>query len=59
MVATTYDCRSAEFSLPVGGLLRVVLERRPRIPVLINNLNDQAEESKMNSIIFLLLGTAG
>ena len=43
----------------VNELLRPAAEQNPRIAALINNLNEQAAERKIVSVIFLSLGTTG
>ena len=54
MVAT-----NAIYSISVNEILRDVTEPNPRIPALINNLNEQAAERKVVSVIFLSLAAAG
>ena len=50
---------NAKYSISVSEVLRDVPEEHPRIIGLINNLNEQAAERKMVSVLFLPLGTAG
>ena len=49
----------AKYSISVNELLRPATEQNPRIAALLNNLNEQAAERKMMSVLFLSLGTAG
>ena len=49
---------NAGYSISVNELLRTVTAQQPRIPALINNLNEQAAERKIVSILFLSLGCA-
>ena len=46
---------NAKYSISVNELLRTVTAQQPRIPALINNLNEQAAEQKIVSELFLLL----
>ena len=41
------------------NMLRTPTENIPRVPALLNNLNEQAAERKVASILFLSLGVAG
>ena len=50
---------NAKYSLSVNELLRIVTEQAPMNLALINNLNEQAAERKVLSVLFLSLGTAG
>ena len=49
---------NAKYSISVNQTLRDVIEQNSRIAGLINNLNEQAAERKMVSVLFLSLGTA-
>ena len=49
---------NAKYSISVNDLLRTVSAQQPRILALINNLNEQAAERKIVSVIFLSLGWA-
>ena len=49
---------NAKYSISVDELLQNVTEQRPRIAALINNLNEQAAEPKLVSLLFLSLATA-
>ena len=49
---------NAKYSISVDELRRNVTEQTPRIAALINNLNEQAAERKLVSLVFLSLGTA-
>ena len=53
MVAT-----NAKYSISVNELLRPITQNQPRVPALINNLNEQAAERKLVSVLFLSLGSA-
>ena len=48
---------NAKYSISVNELLRTVTAQQPRIAALINNLNEQAEERKIVSVLFLSLGS--
>ena len=50
---------NAKYSISVNENLRKVTAQNPRIAGLINNLHEQAAESKVVSVLFLSLGTAG
>ena len=50
---------NAKHSISVIELMRRATEERPRQAALINNLNEQAAESKIVSVLFLSLGSAG
>ena len=50
---------NAKFPISVYEILRNVSEQNPWIPALVNNLNEQAAETKMVSVLLLSLGTAG
>ena len=50
---------NAKHSITITELLMTPTEAQLRQPALINNLNEQAAERKVVSILFLLLGTAG
>ena len=50
---------NAKYSISVNENLREATAQNPRIAGLINNLNEQAAESKVVSVLFLSLGTAG
>ena len=50
---------NAKFSISVNEILREVTAQNPRIAGLINNLNEQAAERKVVSVLFLSLGTVG
>ena len=50
---------NANYSLSLNELLRITTEQAPRNLAVINNLNKQAAERKLISILFLSLGTAG
>ena len=45
----------AKFSISVNEMLRTVTQQQPRIEALINNLNEQAAERKIVSVLFLSL----
>ena len=49
---------NAKFTISVDELLRNVTEQKPRNAALINNLNEQAAERKLASLLFLSLGMA-
>ena len=49
---------NAKYSISVNELLRTATEQQPRIPALINNLDEQAAERKIVSVLFLSLGCA-
>ena len=53
MVAT-----NAKYSISVNEILRTVSAQNPRVASLIKNLNEQAAERKIVSVLFLSLGTA-
>ena len=50
---------NAKYSISVNELQRPATEQNLRIAALINNLNEQAPERNIVSVIFLSLGTAG
>ena len=47
---------NAKYSISVNELLRTVTARQPTIQSLINNLNEQAAERKIVSVLFSSLG---
>ena len=49
---------NAKYSISVNELLGATTEQNPRVAALINNLNEQAAERKIVSILFLSLGSA-
>ena len=49
---------NAKLSITIRELLRTPTEVEPRQPAFINNLNEQAAERKVVSILFLSLGSA-
>ena len=50
---------NAKYSISVNEMLRTVTQQQqPRIAALINNLNDEAAERKIVSVLFLSLGSA-
>ena len=49
---------NAKYSISVNEILRTVTPQQPRIAALINNLNEQAAERKVVSVLFLSLGCA-
>ena len=49
---------NAKHSISVTEVLREVTEQQPRVLALINNLNEQAAERKIFSVLFLSLGSA-
>ena len=49
---------NAKYTISVDELLRNVTEQKPRNAALINNLNEQAAERKLASLLFLTLGMA-
>ena len=53
MVAT-----NAKYSISVNEILRTATKQQPRIAALINNLNEQAVERKIVSVLFPSLGPA-
>ena len=50
---------NAKHSISVHELLRAPTENNPRQAALINNMNEQAAERKVVSILFLSLGSTG
>ena len=46
------------YSLSVNELFRNLTEQNSRVPAVLNNLNEQAAERKMVSVLFLSLGSA-
>ena len=50
---------NAKYSSSVHELLRTPTENNPRQNALTNNMNEQAAERKVVSILFLSLGSAG
>ena len=49
---------NAKNLISVSELFRTVPENRPRNAAIINNLNEQAGERQLISVLFLYLGTA-
>ena len=50
---------NAKHAISVPELLPTPTENISRVPALLNNLNEQAAERKVVSILFLSLGVAG
>ena len=49
----------AKYSLSINAFLRITTQQAPRNLSSINNLNEEAAERKVISVLFLSLGTAG
>ena len=49
---------NAKYSISVKEVPRIVIEQHPRVAALINNLNEEAAERKMVSVLFLSLRLA-